>query len=55
MLNKLIISLVLLSVIIAIFTTGLISAAFTLVAFSLLFYYVINSDNKNNTHKKTEN
>jgi predicted membrane protein len=46
MLQKTIISMVLLAVMVAILTTGLISAVFTLLAFSLLFYYVTNT-NKN--------
>ncbi|WP_354622574.1 hypothetical protein [Psychromonas sp. MME2] len=42
MLQKIIISLVMLAVLISTFTAGLISAALALFAFSLLVYYGIN-------------
>ncbi|MEH6453717.1 MAG: hypothetical protein V7782_11840 [Psychromonas sp.] len=51
MLKKLIISMVSLAIIVATLTTGLISATLTLLAFFLLFYYVINS----NRYEKAEN
>lgn len=46
MLQKLIISLVMLAVILSLLTTGIISAALALFAFSLILYYSFNYTNK---------
>jgi hypothetical protein len=46
MLQKFIIALVVVAVILSIFTSGFISAALTLFAFSLTLYYAINKTNK---------
>lgn len=48
MLQKIIISLVVLAVILSIFTSGIISAALTLFAFSLTLYHAIHQTNKPN-------
>ena len=56
MLGKIIISAVFLAIIVATLTTGLVSAALALLAFSLLFYYVsATNTTKNKTKIDTDN